>query len=161
MTHHLFARMFQLGYVARDLDRALAAFSARYGETAFEIMDFRDLPPDQKPPTQRIALCYIDDMMLEIIEPDPARNTIYDDALSDDLAAIRLHHFGYLIDDYPATLRRLESLGYATPMHGSYGGALDYIYADTRADLGHFTEFIRLGEEGVARYTSLPRHSSK
>lgn len=63
---------------------------------------------------------------------------------------ICLHHFGYLIDDHEAMLKRLAAMGYAVPLFASMPGALDYSYADTRPDLGLWSEFIRLDEGGRA-----------
>lgn len=153
---HLFGGFFQLGYVTRDLDAACADYRRKFGVSEFLINE--PGPIDGKaPPTRRIALAYIDEIMTEIIEPDPAQKTIYDDALPTVAGPIALHHFGYLIDDHEAMLRRLGELGYAVPMHGSMPGALDYSYADTRADLGHYCEFIRLHDGGRAFFDSVPR----
>lgn len=153
---HLFAGFFQLGYVTRDVDAAVAVYTQRYGKAEFLINE--PMPIDGvAPPTRRIALAYIDDTMIELIEPDPMQRTIYNDVLPDRFGAIRLHHLGYLIDDHQAMLRRLRESGYDVPFHGSIPGALDYSYADTRAELGHFSEFIRLDEGGRAFFGAVPR----
>lgn len=153
---HFFSGFFQLGYVTRDLEKACKAYSDRFGAVDFTISEPGPIDGKQ-PPTRRIALTYIDDVMTEIIEPDPAQQTIYDHAIPEEEGAIRLHHFGYLIEDHDAMLKRLGQLGYAVPLHGAMPGALDYIYADTRAHLGHFSEFIRLEEGGRAFFDSVPR----
>jgi len=155
---NFFSGFFQLGYVTRDLDRACAAFADRFGAVDFTVSEPGPIDGRQ-PPTRRIALTWIDEVMTEIIEPDPAQRTIYDDALpaADERGAIRLHHLGYLIDDHEAMLTRLGQMGYAVPLHGGMPGALDYIYADTRAHLGHYCEFIRLDEGGRAFFGSVPR----
>lgn len=152
---HLLGGFFQLGYVTKDVDEGCVALQDRFGAMEFLI----NSPPPLDgvlSPTRRIALAYIDDVMVEIIEPDPAQQSIYSELVPDD-SSLRLHHLGYYIDDYAATLRHLSALGYSTPLHGSFGKALDYIYADTRAELGHYSEFIRLGEEGRAFFESAPR----
>lgn len=157
---HFFKGFFQLGYVTRDLDSACVAYREKYGPVEFMV----NAPAPINgiaPPTRRIALAYIDDVMTEIIEPDPDQQTIYDDATPASTGAIRLHHFGYLIDDHAAMLRQLDQMGYAVPLHGSMPGVLDYSYADTRADLGHFCEFIRLDEAGRAFFGSVPRFSTR
>lgn len=153
---HLFSGFFQLGYVTRDLDAAIAAYRARFGPIEFLINEPVGID-GAAAPTRRIAMAYIDDVMTELIEPDPAQQTIYDEALPAEPGVIRLHHLGYLIDDHQAMLQRLGALGYAVPLHGSLPGALDYSYADTRAELGHFSEFIRLDEGGRAFFEAVPR----
>lgn len=153
----LFRGFFQLGYVTRDLDVAMDLFRARHGALDYKITEGQDRPDGTPSPTQRIALTYIGDVMIELIQPSLKIETIYDPALPRDSASVRLHHLGFLIDDYQAMVDRLTSLGYALPLAGSFGDVLDYIYADTRAELGHFCEFIRLGEAGKAMFESVPR----
>ena len=154
--HHLFTGFFQLGYVTQDVDAACAAFRTKFGPIEFLV----NTPPPINgvdAPTRRIALSWIDDIMTEIIEPDPAQKTIYDDAVPAAQGAIHLHHFGYLVDDHDATIRRLHGLGYAVPLHGEIEGFIGYSYADTRADLGVFSEFIRPEQAGHDFFGSVPR----
>ncbi|MGF7150210.1 hypothetical protein FHS96_003868 [Sphingomonas zeicaulis] len=153
---HIFSGFFQFGYVTRELDAAIAAYRQRFGAIEF-LINAPDPIDGVAPPTRRIALAYIDAVMIELIEPDPAQATIYDDALPTRTGDIALHHFGYLIDDHEAMVARLQERGYAMPLAGSVPGALDYIYADTRAHLGHYSEFICLDEGGRAFFGAVPR----
>jgi hypothetical protein len=154
---HLFGGFFQLGYVTQELDAACDAFRTRFADIEFQKIDPQPLEDGVVPPTKRIALAYIDDVMVELIEPNSEQKTIYDEHIPAEPGAIKLHHLGYLIDDYAETLGQLQAAGHPVPLHGSFGDALDYIYADTRPELGHYTEFIRLGDAGRAHFDSLPR----
>lgn len=156
---NFFHGFFQFGYVTRDVDAACAAFREKFGPVDF-LVSAPEPINGKAPPTRRIALAYIDDIMTEIIEPDPAQATIYDDHIPVDTGPIRLHHFGYLIDDHAAMLGRLADMGYSVPMAGTMPGALDYSYADTRADLGVWSEFIRLDDGGRAFFGAVPRNVS-
>lgn len=157
---NFFSGFFQFGYVTRDVDAAIAAFREKFGPVEFFVNT--PAPIDGKaPPTRRIGLAWIDEVMTEIIEPDLAQTTIYDDHIPATDGPIRLHHFGYLVDDHQAMLSRLEAMGYTVPMAGSMPGALDYSYADTRGDLGIWSEFIRLDEGGRAFFGSVPRTVTK
>jgi len=157
---NFFKGFFQFGYVTRDVDAAIATFRAKFGPVDFFVNEPGIV--DGKPaPTRRIALAWIDEVMTEIIEPDPAQATIYSDYVPDPAGPIRLHHFGYLIDDHQAMLDRLQAMGYAVPLAGSMPGALDYSYADTRNDLGVWSEFIRLDEGGKAFFGAVPRTVTK
>lgn len=153
---NFFSGFFQFGYVTRDLDAACAVFQKKFGKVEFLVNEPAAIA-GKAPPTRRIALANIDDVMTEIIEPDPAQASIYSDYVPAGDGPIRLHHFGYLIDDHDAMRTRLSGMGYAVPMHGSMPGALDYSYADTRGDLGVWSEFIRLDEGGRAFFGAVPR----
>lgn len=157
---HFFSGFFQFGYVTRDLDSAIASYRARYGDMAFLIND--PAPTDGvASPTKRLGLGFIDDVMIEIIQPDTTQKTIYDDVLPATVGPVHLHHFGFLIDDHDAMLERLDALGYAVPFQGKIEGFLDFSYADTRADLGHYSEFIRLDAAGRAFFDSVPRLTTR
>jgi len=146
----LFDRFFQLGYVTRHGDAAMARFSQRFGPVEFQVV------PGGTPSINRIALTYIGDTMIEILEVNTSIASFYRDYLPTGPADIRLHHLGYLIDDYPARLERLRTEGYAIPLCGSAGDVLDVCYADARAQLGHYLEYIRLGDEGRRWFSSVP-----
>jgi hypothetical protein len=153
---HLFAGFFQFGYVTRDLDAACAAFRDKFGAIDFLLYE----PPaiDGVPAaTRRIALTYIDDVMTEIIEPDSSQSTIYDQALPANEGPIRLHHLGFLVDDHEAMLQQLAIAKYAVPVAGRVPGFIGYSYADTRAEMGLFCEFICLEPAGTEFFGGVPR----
>lgn len=148
----LFGRFFQLGYVTRDLDAAMAEFSRRFGPAEFQVIEATE--PNIH--TRRIALTWIGATMTEIIEPNASVPSLYVDSIPATAGPIRFHHIGCLIEDYPAALHRLRTEGYAIPMFLSYGEVLDCCYADARAHLGHYLEYIRLGPEGKKWFASVP-----
>lgn len=154
---NVFGQYFQTAYVTRDLDAAMALFQRRFGVADYKVIEGSPRPDGTPAATQRIALTYLDDVMVELIQPSLEIATIYDDALPDDTTSVRLHHLGFLIDDYEHMVRELTKLGYPLPSIGSFGDVLDYIYADTRAEFGHYCEFIRLGEAGRAMFASVPQ----
>jgi hypothetical protein len=143
---------FQLGYVTRDLDAAIANFGERFGPAEFQVIP----GSPQYPHTRRIALSWIGDTMTELIEPNPSVSSLYLESLPAASGDVRFHHIGCLIDDYPAMLRRLEERGHPIAMALSYGETLDCCYADLRPQLGHYLEYIRLGDEGRKWFTSVP-----
>jgi Glyoxalase/Bleomycin resistance protein/Dioxygenase superfamily len=148
----LFDRFFQLGYVTQELDSAMAAFDERFGPSEFHVINAEQ--PNIH--TKRIALTWMGGTMIEIIEPNIAVPSIYLDLLPKAVGEIRLHHTGYLIDDYPARMQRLKAEGYAVPMALSYGQVLDCCYADARDRLGHYLEYVRLGDDGRKWFASIP-----
>jgi hypothetical protein len=148
----LLGRFFQLGYVGRDLDRCIAQFRRRFGPAEFQVVE----GSADHPHTRRIALGYVGQTMIEIIEPNPGVPSIYLDALPGSPGNIRLHHTGHLVDDFAGALRTVTAHGYAVPLQLSLGETLDCCYVDLRAELGHYVEYIRLGEAGVTWFASIP-----
>lgn len=151
-----FDRFFQLGYVTRDIEAAMAAYRARFGFVEFIRLPIAKPADGSGDGVSAIALAYLGPVMIEIIEVDAAASSIFQEALGGASDDLRLHHLGYLVDDFGATLAQLAELGFGVPMSGSSGEALDFCYADTRAHLGHYSEFIRLGDGGRVLFTSVP-----
>ena len=148
----ILGRFFQLGYITRDLEAGMTGFKERFGPVEFQVIQ---ADPDQ-PTTRAIALGYLGPVMIEIIDPNPDNQSIYTDYIPTEAGTVRLHHTGHLIDDFDATVTRLEAAGYNVPFKLSYGTMLDCCYADTRAELGHYVEHVRLGEEGKQWFKSVP-----
>ena len=145
-------RFFQLGYVVRDLDKAMASYNRRFGPAEFQVA----IAEPEYPHTRRVAMVYQGPVMIELIEPNPEVPSIYVDYIPEDDSGIRFHHTGHLVDDYQETLRRLAAEGYNTPYKLSYGDVNDCCYTDMRAELGHYVEHVRLGEPGKQWFSSIP-----
>lgn len=153
----MFNGFFQVGYATRDLDRAMDLYRRRFGSIEFLAYE-PGIVNGASSPTRRIALAYLGETMIEIIEPDPDQVTIFDQVVPAEVSGVGFHHFGYLVDDHDAMLRRLEKSGYDVILKDRIEGFLDYSYADTRADFGHFSEFIRLDDAGRAFFAEVPRN---
>jgi hypothetical protein len=158
---HLFGGFFQLGYVTRNLDRAIESYKARFGHTDFLTFPTPESPGVPPVPMSRIALAYIDSVMIELIEVKPEITSIYSDVLPMTQEDIALHHLGFLIPDHEAMLKMLEAGGHAVKWAGTSGETMDYIYADTRKELGTYAEFIHLYPAGEAFFASVPRNNSR
>lgn len=156
----LFQKHFQLAYVVRDLTAATQRFAEDFGISKWDVMDMEALlGPGHG--TRFIGNAYAGEVMIEMIEPDPASDSIYRDYIPDAHNGVRLHHLGFLAfgdDDYHATVARLEAAGHATAHSGSFGDALDYHYADTRKLLGHYYELINLKSAGEEFFARIPRN---
>lgn len=154
MSAHLFSGFFQLGFVCRDMDRAIARFGQRHGVTKFR----------RKPPAGILesAHAWIGDSMIEIVRPLDGAPPLYDHCIPDDPDAVCLHHHGFRAADadaWEAINRRVAEAGYATPLKGAVmDGQLNYLYADTRADIGIYSEFIYLTGAATHIYDDVPRN---
>jgi hypothetical protein len=146
-------RFYQFGYVTRDLDAAMDRLASRYGVARFR--------RKQTSEWMESAHAWAGDTMLEILalgEGAPALYTDYLPAVGD---AARLHHLGYRVelDEWPAVEQAIADAGMATSMAGTVmDGHLRFAYADTRQDLGIYTEFVCLTGPATEIYNDVPRN---
>ncbi|KEQ53191.1 VOC family protein [Sphingobium chlorophenolicum] len=150
----LFDGFYQMGFVARDLDRATAALGQRFGITHFR--------RKRSSPTMDAAHAWVGAIMLELIQIGPGAPDIYEAYVPDDPSAVRLHHHGFRAADaaaWESINRRIDAVGLATPMRGAVmDGQLNYIYADTRADTGVYSEFVYLTGAATSIYDDVPHN---
>jgi catechol 2,3-dioxygenase-like lactoylglutathione lyase family enzyme len=152
----LFRHHFQVAYVVRDLDAACASFERQWG-----VAKWYRLPLPEGQPVRKLALAYVQELMIELIEPDPTLPSIYRDWIPASPDAARFHHLGYLIDDaeeFRQTVQRLDAAGCEAAMAGRHGDLQDYHYADTVAAFGHYTELIHLLPAGRGFFDAVPRN---
>lgn len=157
MTFDLFARHFQLGYVVRDVTAAIAAQRQRFGIAKWQVIDTR--APGA--PANAIALAYAGDVMIELIEADPAVESIYSRHVPDGAADSRLHHLGFLVHDdaaWEAGIAQFANSGFTPAFAGAAGDALAFHYADSLGALGHYLELIHLKPAGKDFFAAVPRN---
>jgi hypothetical protein len=157
MTQHdpalLASRLpYQHGYVTTDVERAVAQFGREMGVTRFLVSDWTLTPTSPRGPMTikcRIAFAFVNDLMIELIEPLSGDEGIYTSVLPDSGFGVVLHHFAYLVDDAVdwASFRDRVDAG-ALLFEAS--GALSYLYVDTRDQLGHHLEYMQIAPERLA-----------
>lgn len=148
-------RFFQLGYATRDLDRAVDLFGERYGVTEFLRVD----TSQGSTPGPGLALAWRGDVMIEIFQPLASSEAVYASAL--DRGVVALHHLGHLVDSeeiLDLIAADYEARGIAVPLRFAHRLGLSAINADTCAEVGHFSEFVVVHDEGRALFDSLPRN---
>ncbi len=147
-----FENLFQIAYVTNDIARASALFKDRFGTGAFKVIDTPDSPV-------RIALAFAGRTMLELIHPLDDTIPLYADWIAGiEGFALRHHHFGLLVETKAelAAIRAAHvNAGTGIPLEGDIPGALDYLYADTAPELGHYLEYIRLDAGGRAMFAGV------
>jgi len=148
----LLGRFIQLGYVTRDLDAAKRRFGKRFGPCDYFVLESDGSAPENL----GVLLTFFGTTMVEIIHVNPDVDSIYLDKLPQGEGDVAFHHLGFLVDDIGSTMNRLKSDGYAVPVQMSYGDVLELCYADMRQTLGHYCEYIRLGEKGREMVKSIP-----
>ncbi len=146
-------RFYQFGFIAHSIDAAIGQFGERYGVSRFR----RSQPASW----MKSAHAWTGDTMLEILEIGAGAPALYADNLPEAGAVARLHHLGYRVapEDWPALETAIANAGIGTDMMGSVmDGQLRYAYADTRHDLGIYTEFVCLSGAALGIYDDVPRH---
>lgn len=153
---------FQHGYVTNDFDRALAHF-ADYGVTRFTEMRNIDIQVmGDRCATLSVALGYYGPLQIEVIQPEGGECQVHRDGLPQDGFALRLHHHGFLLHDEQQFFALRESYAArGAPAciegHNPRSGNR-YFYADTRAELGHYIEYIYMSQEGARAYSQIPQN---
>ena len=151
------SRFFQVGYVTRDIDRAAHELQRQFGVRSFQFM--RGNQVDEHTRTD-LALAWLGDVMIELIQPMSDGSNFYDVMLGPDSLGTRLHHFGHLVPnraEWERLRERVSRDGYPVPLEGSVAGFLSYLYVDMRAQTGHFLEYILCEPAGQAFFESVPR----
>lgn len=150
----MFDGFYQFGFVARDLDRACVMLGRRFGVTRFRRKRTSEW--------MESAHAWTGSTMIEVIGIGERAPALYADGLPQDAAAVRLHHHGYRLatcEDWEALNRHVDACGWATPMRGAVmEGQLNYLYVDTRADLGVYCEFVFLSGAATAIYDDVPQN---
>jgi Glyoxalase/Bleomycin resistance protein/Dioxygenase superfamily len=168
MQDTLFRKHFQTSYVARDIEKTSALFGEKFGVAKWHVLDALALVGDAAP-VKSIATAYAGNVMLELIEPIPGRESIYDGWLNPG-QDLRFHHHGYSIDDdaeMGAVRELLDRAGItAIPtervvgpvMAAGLDGILEFLYADTVDELGHYCEFVHLKPAGREFFAQTPHN---
>jgi catechol 2,3-dioxygenase-like lactoylglutathione lyase family enzyme len=139
----------QVCIIVEDLDKAVENYwnmfgigpwhFYTYGKPLVKKMSYHGKPSEYK---MRVALSYIGDLRIELIEP-MAGDTIYRDFVKEH--GYGVHHFGILVDDMKSAIAEAETNGLVMTQDGS-GFGLDgdghYAYLDTEDKIGVTIELI-------------------
>jgi Glyoxalase/Bleomycin resistance protein/Dioxygenase superfamily len=156
----VFKNVFQIAYVTNDLPRAVSLFRSEQG--VGELATFDDFTLDVRgggAAVINVALGYVGETQLEIIEPVSGDVELYRAWLSDEFA-VRHHHFCHRLDSVEEldTVRaRYEESGYAIALDASLGETRLF-YADTTQLLDHYQEYAWVDSEAERFMAALPRN---
>ncbi|MGE3693101.1 MAG: hypothetical protein AB7F98_17130 [Novosphingobium sp.] len=154
---HLFGQMVQLGYVVTDFDKASARLGERYGIDRWKVV-----PLDPGSPASRIAMAYVGDVIFELVEVDLSVDLlpIHRGWLPAEPHLARLNHAAFMLPSLEAwqgAQEHFRGMGVDMPVVMSFGDIFEFFYADTVAELGHWSEFICLGPAGADFLADIPR----
>jgi hypothetical protein len=168
MLGSYFKDIYQMGYVTRDLDRAKRRVMDVMGVTSFHDVN-ADFPVRLRGRSAqyriRGALANLGDKQIELIEPMGDVEEFYTEGLDLDTAVMRLHHVGILVaqpsDAWSKLSIEAEKAGYPIVLEGGNEEFFCFTYADSRADLGHYVEFLGMTDAALAWHRSLPDQTAQ
>ena len=143
----------QLGYVTKDLERATAFYERKLGAGTFAVADHEltvDVGGRPRDLAMRVALAWVGDHQIEIIQPVSGAVKHYRDGVDFDRSVVVLHHVGIGIPGPLAAWDKMVEEVRASGDEFTVMFAADptpdfsvrFAYVDTRADFGHFTEYL-------------------
>lgn len=154
-----FRNFFHAGYVVLDMAKVMDKMKDRLGVERWKIV-----PLPAGSPAKAIGFAYAEQNMIELVELDLGQElmSIHRGWLPQSEGEARLNHLAYMLDseeELAAVKSRLEAKGIATAWLDTFGDIFShYYYADTTAELGHFTEFVCLGPAGRDFLAQVPRN---
>jgi len=142
----------QICYITADIDKAVAAFAATNDTGPFHMLRHNMVPHAQGGFAEtHVALAWIGNMQIEIIQPLGGRDEIYRDYLPKDGADMAFHHFcvrAATWEEFADRKAHFQALGCEIGF-ARESGPYRTFYADTRKMFGHFVEYVWLEDEGM------------
>lgn len=148
-----YADLFQMSYVTRDRDEAVAHAQERLGFGEFRLSETTtEVLADGRIQTLqlRAAMTTVGRRQIEIIEPVSGPIEVYTEGV--DLAArvLTFHHMAIAVrgevGEWERLLAEVQSGGdeivYLFPARPEAEAKVRFCYVDTRQAIGHFTEYL-------------------
>lgn len=145
--------LFQMSYVTRDLDAAVALAERELGLPPFRISQ-SSIEVLARGRVQslavRAAVSVVGRNQFEIIEPLSGPIEVYTAATDPAGGLLNFHHVGIAVrGDYAEWTRLLDEvragsdeIAYLFPAQPAADAQVCFCYVDTRARLGHYTEYL-------------------
>jgi hypothetical protein len=123
----LFKRHFQVAYVVDSAEAAIATLVKRYGIARWDLLEMTQIHGAASA-ARYIGKAWIGDLMIEVIEPNQAIESIYSIWQPDSGKALRFNHLGFLMksaDQFAAAKSQLAANGLPIVVDESFGEVLD------------------------------------
>ena len=145
--------LFQMSYVTRDRDAAVALATSELGLPAFRLSESSvEVLAGGKVQTLavRAAVTVVGRNQFEIIEPQSGPIEVYTAAADLSAQLLTFHHVGIAVGgDYAEWTRLLgevrasgDEIAFLYPAAPTPDDKVRFCYVDTRARLGHYTEYL-------------------
>lgn len=153
MSQLTFANMYQLGYITRDLDRAVTRFCRMFGIGRFRII--------RHGPDIATAHAYVGDTMIELIETGPNGPAYFQAYIPDDPDSAVFHHHAYRVHDqaeFDRLVAAAGELGFDHEVTSVKDGDMNVMFVDLRNVTGAYAEYVYLKGAMLSYYDDVPRN---
>lgn len=148
-----YSDLFQMSYVTRDLDAAVALATSELGLPGFRLSESSiEVLAGGRVQTLavRAAVSVAGRNQFEIIEPLSGPIEVYTAAVDLSARLLGFHHIGIAVrGDYAEWTRLLDEvrasgaeIAFLYPVEPAPDAKVCFCYVDTRALLGHYTEYL-------------------
>ena len=145
--------LFQSSYITRDMDAALAHAKDRLGLDGFAVSEPTAHVTHYGEPATLVvkaAILNLGSRQFEIIEPVSGPTHIYSDEVDLTAHILNLHHIAIAVpgafSEWEKLIEEVEDAGDGFALLGPTDAGdqpkLCFCYVDTRARIGHYTEFV-------------------
>jgi hypothetical protein len=152
-------KFFHTGYVVRNIEAAMDNMREQFGVSRWKVLQ---LPGESS--VTALGFAYFGETMIELVEVDRNHEplAIHQGFTPSADGEARLNHLAYLVESeeaLQAVAARFETSGVTAAWLASFGDVFSrYYYADTKAQLGHYLEFVCLGRAGCDFLADVPRN---
>jgi hypothetical protein len=161
-----YGELFQMSYITRDLDAAMAHCRQTLGIEDFsttdaevEVLSFGKM----RPLKLRAAMANIGRHQFELIQPISGATEIYTDEVDLSAHIINFHHIAIAVrgpfEKWLETLEEIRASGddfaFLAPAEPTPEDKVCFCYVDTRKRLGHYTEFLWV-DEAIKPIAAMP-----
>jgi hypothetical protein len=161
-----YGELFQMSYITRDLDAAMAHCKEELGIESFsttdaevEVLSFGQM----RPLKIRAAMANIGRNQFEIIQPVSGAIEIYTDEVDLDAHILNYHHIAIAVrgpfENWLKLLAEVRESGdefaFLMPPEPTPDDKVCFCYVDTRKRLGHYTEFLWV-DESIKPIAAMP-----
>jgi hypothetical protein len=161
-----YGELFQMSYITRDLDAAMAHAREHMGIEHFdttdaevEVLSFGEL----KPLKIRAAFANIGRNQFEIIQPISGAINVYTDEVDLSKHILNFHHVAIAVRGGIQQWRELlaevrasgDDFAFLCPAVETDDDKVCFCYVDTRKRIGHYTEFLWV-DESIKPIAAMP-----
>ena len=161
-----YGQLFQMSYITRDLDAAMAHAREHMGIAHFdttdaevEVLSFGEI----KPLKIRAAFANIGRHQFEIIQPVSGAINVYTDEVDLSKHILNFHHIAIAVRGGIAEWRELlaeirasgDEFAFLCPVVETDDDKVCFAYVDTRKRIGHYTEYLWV-DEAIKPIAAMP-----